>query len=261
MRSRGERLSREGWLERRWVPRQQKGWNAMERNRYIVLTCGALIVSMCGTALGAITYAAANGASFAWYWEGGYVNANSGFTRDPVDARDYYVVRSERHDPSGPPMFSYGSSSYTAWCRPDRLYTIGSTWVWNTPQLLFSESGASMSMHVEFATDTEVDFAVRFGPFVDSVHDVLAGSLRAGTTEYLSLAYQTGPSEWSGKLGPGSYVLDLSIRTDAPRSGTINDETSRYQGGAFWDVSIPTPGTPALLGGGVFVVAAARRRR
>jgi hypothetical protein len=237
----------------------------MKQRRNNVLMGGALMVlmcgSVCGSALGAITYTAAKGSSYAWYWEGGYVTAGAGFVRDPAQAPDYYVLRSVPRDPPAPPMYSDGSANYTVWCRPDRLYTIGSTWVWNTPQLMFSESGASMALHVEFTTDAEVDFAVRLRPYVDSLHDVLTGSLRSVTTEYLSSTYQMGLGEWSGKLGPGSYVLDLSIRTDAPLSGTINDGSSRYYGGAFWEVSIPTPGTLALLSAGVIGLASAGRRR
>lgn len=219
---------------------------------------GVLMMAACGAAEGAITYAAANGWSGASYWEASWVSASSSFSRDPLHAPDYYVVPANPHDPYGPPLFSYGSASYTAWCRPDRLYTTGSTWVWNTPQLYFSESTASMRLHVEFTTDAEVDFSATLRPSFGSLHDTLLGSLRDQSTEYLSDAYLVGVGSWAGKLGPGGYVLDLAIQSDAPRLGTINDGQERYFGGGYWELSIPGPPSVAWLAAGALAL---RRRR
>lgn len=202
-------------------------------------------------ASGAISYSAASGSVHAMVFDQGYFDGSASFVRNPAAPIDYYVLHA--HPYSLWPNMLTADSQYTVWCRDDRLYTQGNLSVY--ANRFAGYATASMDLHVEFTIDAEVEFSVRL--WSPRVRESITGSLRSATTEYLSEAYAVGAAEWSGTLGPGSYVLDLAASSTTPDLWEPWPDPD-YHGGAYWEVSIPSPPTFAWLAVGV---ASLRRRR
>ncbi len=211
------------------------------------LVFGAAAMMWAAAASGTITYGTANGSASASFQESLSAGASGGFSRDALHPQDYYVSNAYPVAEFGPPVFANASASAWTWLRSDRIYSTAWESVFNTPQI-GGRATASMSLHVEFTTDAGVDFDLQCRAYMNSYHDTVSSSLRSGEIEYLNMFSEVGAGHWAGVLLPGSYVLDLSVWSEAPFPGTVNDGQSRYDGGAWWSVSIPAPGAISLIG-------------